>query len=111
MSPPAPISPRRTRFARNAVERVAVTPWPRAIEHHSACRNARMEAHPVHRVRPGVAPRLAGVDLPLVPPVRPMLAKASDALPDAPVGDYWFEPKWDGFRCIVFRDGDDVVLG
>ena len=25
--------------------------------------------------------------------------------------DYWFEPKWDGFRCIVFRDGDEVVLG
>jgi ATP-dependent DNA ligase len=38
-----------------------------------------------------------------------MLAKASAALPD---GDGWsFEPKYDGFRCIVFRDGDDVELG
>lgn len=49
--------------------------------------------------------------LPLKPPVRPMLAKASDSLPEAEVGTYWFEPKFDGFRCIVFRDGDDVVLG
>jgi ATP-dependent DNA ligase len=46
------------------------------------------------------------LDLPFEPPVEPMLAKASDALPD---GDGWlFEPKWDGFRAIVFRDGDEV---
>jgi ATP-dependent DNA ligase len=38
-----------------------------------------------------------------------MLAKLSRELPE---GDGWFyEPKWDGFRCIVFRDGDDVELG
>jgi ATP-dependent DNA ligase len=37
-----------------------------------------------------------------------MLAKAIDALPD---GDLSFEPKWDGFRCIVFRDGVEVELG
>jgi ATP-dependent DNA ligase len=37
-----------------------------------------------------------------------MLAKAAEALPE---GDGWlYEPKWDGFRCIVFREGDDVVL-
>jgi ATP-dependent DNA ligase len=37
-----------------------------------------------------------------------MLAKLADALPQ---GDGWlYEPKWDGFRCIVFRDHDDVVL-
>ena len=37
-----------------------------------------------------------------------MLAKAADELP---VGDGWlYEPKWDGFRCVVFRDGDEVVL-
>ncbi|HSL76880.1 MAG TPA: hypothetical protein VK867_08040, partial [Candidatus Limnocylindrales bacterium] len=46
------------------------------------------------------------VDLPANPPIEPMLAKAVDALPD---GDGWlYEPKWDGFRAIVFRDGDDV---
>ena len=46
--------------------------------------------------------------LPLQPPVKPMLAKLSRQLPD---GDGWlFEPKWDGFRCIVFRDGDELEL-
>jgi ATP-dependent DNA ligase len=49
------------------------------------------------------------MDLPVMPPVKPMLAKASDALPE---GDGWlYEPKWDGFRCIAFRHGDEVVLG
>jgi ATP-dependent DNA ligase len=46
--------------------------------------------------------------LPFDPPLEPMLAKASDALP---TGDGWlYEPKWDGFRAIVFRDGDDVLI-
>jgi ATP-dependent DNA ligase len=48
------------------------------------------------------------MDLPLLPPVKPMLAKAATTLP---VGDVFYEPKWDGFRCIVFRDGDEVELG
>ena len=43
-----------------------------------------------------------------MPPLKPMLAKAVEQLPD---GDLALEPKWDGFRCIVFRDGDEVVLG
>jgi ATP-dependent DNA ligase len=41
------------------------------------------------------------------PPVEPMLAKLADELP---VGDYLYEPKWDGFRAIVFRGDDDVYL-
>jgi len=40
-------------------------------------------------------------DLPVLPPIEPMLAKLSDALP--PGDGYLFEPKWDGFRAIVFR--------
>ena len=44
-----------------------------------------------------------------MPPVAPMLAKAVDDLPVAEGMIY--EPKWDGFRCVVFRDGDEVVLG
>jgi ATP-dependent DNA ligase len=48
------------------------------------------------------------MDLPVMPPVAPMLAKPADAIPD---GDYLFEPKWDGFRSIVFRDGDEVEIG
>ena len=49
------------------------------------------------------------VDLPVLPPVKPMLAKAVHEVPhDAGL---LFEPKWDGFRCIVFRDGDEIELG
>ena len=48
----------------------------------------------------------ARMDLPLLPPVKPMLAKAVTKVPTAE-GTY-YEPKWDGFRCIVFRDGDEV---
>jgi ATP-dependent DNA ligase len=48
------------------------------------------------------------VKLPIDPPLEPMLAKAADALPS---GEGWlFEPKWDGFRAIVFRDGDEVLI-
>ena len=49
------------------------------------------------------------MDLPVSPPVKPMLAKAIEGIPVD--GDLIFEPKYDGFRCIVFRDGDEVVLG
>src|SRR5271166_4618507 len=49
-----------------------------------------------------------GMDLPVNPPVAPMLAKPVDGIP---TGDYVFEPKWDGFRSIVFRDGDEVEIG
>jgi len=44
-----------------------------------------------------------------MPPVAPMLAKAVKTLPTS--GGYLYEPKWDGFRCIAFRDGDEVELG
>ena len=47
-------------------------------------------------------------DLPLQPPIEPMLAKLARSIPD---GDGWlYEPKWDGFRCIVFREGDRLEL-
>ena len=47
------------------------------------------------------------MQLPVMPPVAPMLAKSVAEIPD--VGH--IEPKWDGFRTIVFRDGDEVELG
>ena len=50
---------------------------------------------------------MVGVELPVMPPVSPMLAKA---VRDIPPGMH-YEPKWDGFRAIVFRDGDEVELG
>jgi ATP-dependent DNA ligase len=47
--------------------------------------------------------------LPVMPPIKPMLAKAAKAIP---TGDgLLYEPKWDGFRSIIFRDGDDVEIG
>src|SRR5437773_812946 len=46
--------------------------------------------------------------LPFAPPLTPMLSSAANALPG---GDGWqFEPKWDGFRTLVFRDGAEVLL-
>jgi ATP-dependent DNA ligase len=47
-----------------------------------------------------------GTRLPITPPLEPMLAKRADALPE---GEGWiYEPKWDGFRALVFRDGDEL---
>ena len=53
------------------------------------------------------------MDLPVQPPVSPMLAKSVKTLPDPAAydGGLLYEPKWDGFRCLVFRDGDEVELG
>jgi ATP-dependent DNA ligase len=48
------------------------------------------------------------MDLPVMPPVKPMLAKAIKSIP---TGELTYEPKWDGFRSIVFRDGDEVEIG
>jgi ATP-dependent DNA ligase len=56
------------------------------------------------------------MDLPVLPPVLPMLAKSVKDVPDpAKFADpdhpgVLFEPKWDGFRCLVFKDGDEVEL-
>ncbi len=49
------------------------------------------------------------MNLPVLPPVSPMLSKLVADIP--PAGDVLFEPKWDGFRTIVFRDGDTLELG
>ncbi len=43
-----------------------------------------------------------------MPPVKPMLAKSVKGIPE---GDLSYEPKWDGFRSIIFRDGDEVEIG
>lgn len=48
------------------------------------------------------------MDLPVVPPIEPMLAKLVREVPTE--GDWLYEPKWDGFRCLVFRDGDEIQL-
>ncbi|GAA1259106.1 ATP-dependent DNA ligase [Oryzihumus leptocrescens] len=51
---------------------------------------------------------MGSMRLPVMPPVAPMLAKAVKDLPEAAVS---FEPKWDGFRSVVFRDGEEVEIG
>src|SRR6476469_3161362 len=64
-------------------------------------RPSRASRRPAARYR-------APMRLPFEAPVEPMLAKASDGLPE---GDGWlFEPKWDGFRALVFRDGDELYI-
>lgn len=56
---------------------------------------------------PATAPT-APMRLPIQPPLEPMLAKLAREIPD---GDGWlYEPKWDGFRCVVFRDGAHLEL-
>ncbi|MEV4637035.1 ATP-dependent DNA ligase [Actinoplanes sp. NPDC049548] len=47
------------------------------------------------------------MDLPINPPVKPMLAKPVSEIPPGQL----YEPKWDGFRSIIFRDGDEVEIG
>ena len=50
----------------------------------------------------------APAGFPIDPPIEPMLSKLAEGLPE---GDEWlFEPKWDGFRAIVFRAGDAVYI-
>jgi ATP-dependent DNA ligase len=51
---------------------------------------------------------MASMQLPVMPPVAPMLSKA---VPSIPEGPFSYEPKWDGFRSIVFRDGNEVEIG
>lgn len=50
---------------------------------------------------------MSAMRLPVMPPVAPMLAKPVAGIPP----DRYYEPKWDGFRSIVFRDGDEVEIG
>jgi ATP-dependent DNA ligase len=44
------------------------------------------------------------------PPIEPMLAKLADGLDNLPGGPFLYEPKWDGFRAIVFRSGSEVYI-
>lgn len=48
------------------------------------------------------------MDLPVMPPLAPMLAKSTKAIPRT--AGWLFEPKWDGFRALIFRDGEEVEI-
>src|SRR5262245_8198383 len=54
------------------------------------------------------SPTRRALETAVKPPIEPMLARLADALPAT--GSFLFEPKWDGFRAIVFRDGRDVYI-
>jgi ATP-dependent DNA ligase len=65
-------------------------------------------------VEPGAVPaeelvaQFPAVHLPVQPPYPPMEARSTEEIPE---GAGWlYEPKWDGFRCIAFRDGDTVIM-
>ena len=71
----------------------------------AGCRGwARMPRRRPTRQR-AIVPRMR---LPVMPPLEPMLAKPASELPRD--GDWLFEPKWDGFRALVFRDGSELTL-
>src|SRR3954471_13376505 len=55
-----------------------------------------------------MAKRSTESEFPIAPPIEPMLAKLADALP--PEGEYLYEPKWDGFRAIVFRGASELFI-
>ena len=86
---------------------------PRALLPADRALAANRERHLAPARRPHAATdprqeRRAAMSLPLKPPVKPQLARSAKELPE---GEGWrYEPKFDGFRTIVFRDGDDVQL-
>src|SRR6185436_6483727 len=59
--------------------------------------------------RYGIGEAMPPASFPIAPPVEPMLAKLTEELP-ADDGGFLFEPKWDGFRAIVFRGAGDVFI-
>jgi ATP-dependent DNA ligase len=74
----------------------------RVMEQHDLSHTALQPTRDARgRYRPGMR-------LPVMPPIKPMLAKSVAEIPN---GELSFEPKWDGFRSIVFRDGDEVEIG
>src|SRR5687768_12238681 len=75
----------------------------------SACRNAASKARVCSAFTSRIATsRIMSSNDGMKPPLEPMLAKLADQLP--PAGGYFYEPKWDGFRAIVFRGAGDVYI-
>lgn len=56
----------------------------------------------------GIPDAIVNVTLPIKPPYPPMEARTVDSIPEPP--GWLYEPKWDGFRCLAFRDGDAIQL-
>src|SRR6266536_2543955 len=84
-------------------------PRPRLEAASAAGRTGPERLFPgVSAASPGPAGQHGVMHLPVMPPVAPMLAKSVKEIPQ---GQLSYEPKWDGFRSIVFRDGDEVEIG
>src|SRR5438128_440542 len=80
------------------------SPWPTRSAASTSVRSAARSGASCT----GLAKPEPLVRLPFDPPLQPMLSSAAVGLPG---GDGWlFEPKWDGFRTLVFRDGDEILL-
>ncbi len=71
-------------------------------------RSAKAGEPPARSPTAGPRSRDRSPAFPVTPPVEPMLAKLADALPAGP--DLLYEPKWDGFRAIVFRGGSELYI-
>src|SRR4051794_38129582 len=80
--------------------------WRRGSTSSTAGATARRPSSASSGSRPAV-PGSTREMLPVVPPMPPMLARLARELPR---GDYLYEPMWDGFRCLCFRDGDRIDL-
>src|SRR5688500_11097558 len=77
---------------------------PESADVESAAAGAGSGAVPAEALAGAFPP----IDLPVTPPFPPMEAKIATEIP---AGDGWlYEPKWDGFRCVAFRAGDQVLL-
>ena len=91
------------------LRQVALVRGPRGVR-GSAQTLPRTSMHPLSPLVE-LSPRIrqiTGMQLPVNPPMLPMLAKRVSELPQS--GNWIFEPKWDGFRALIFRDGKEVML-
>src|SRR5438477_513049 len=96
------------RFSANPIRKrscgTRCSPWPPRSAASTSVRSAARSGASCT----GLAKPEPLVRLPFDPPLQPMLSSAAEGLPG---GEGWlFEPKWDGFRTLVFRDGDEVYL-
>ncbi len=100
-----------------AASRTVVRLWTRASRAHAGdprLMRPRGRAGPTDLAATPPVPHDEAVKLPVMPPLSPMLAKATamaEVVGLLERGDVRADPKWDGFRCIAFRDGDEVELG
>src|SRR5262249_5041097 len=88
--------------ARAVDHRLGLTAGPRIFPRTAGRKAGRL------RYRSGPWASGSAMTLPLHPPFPPMEALSVDAIPAGP--EWQYEPKWDGFRCLVFRDGAKIEL-